>query len=198
MSSPHMTDDEPLTIDYRVTPREHHEATAALGMRRWPAGRPLRVAAWRGLVGWALFTGCAVMLYVLKRREGTDLLAAARDASIRRPLVAAAIAGAALGMLGLWLLFRTLAHRDFRAFRSRITLDATGITEEIPAGERGHRDWSEFSAWVETDQLLVVRFQGPAGRLATGMYFPKRLFGSTETLDRVKQLFRDHVRGPVG
>jgi hypothetical protein len=192
-----MTDDEPLTIDYQVTPREHHEATMVLGMRRWPAGRPLRVAAWRGWVGWALFTGCAVMLYVLKRSEGTDLLAAARDASIRRPLIAAAIAGAALGMLGLWLLFRTLAHRGFRAFRSRITFGAAGITEETPAGERGHRDWSEFAAWAETDRLLVLRLRGLPGQHATGMYFPKRLFGPAGTLDRARQLFRDHVREPA-
>jgi hypothetical protein len=193
-----MTDDHPITIDYQVTPREHHDATAVLSMRRWTAGRPLRLRAWRGLVGWALFIGCAVMLYVLKRREGTDLFAAARDASVRRPLIAVAIAGAALAVLGLWLLMRRLVHRDLASFRSRITFDDTGITEEIPGGERGHRDWSAFSAWVETDHLLVVRLLGLPGQQASGMYFPKRLFNSTATLDGVRQLFREHVRGPLG
>lgn len=145
-----------------------------------------------------MFIGCAVMLYVLKRREGTDLFAAARDASVRHPLIAVAIAGAALAVLGLWLLMRRLVHRDLASFRSRITFDDTGITEEIPGGERGHRDWSAFSAWVETDHLLVVRLLGLPGQQASGMYFPKRLFNSTATLDGVRQLFREHVRGPLG
>jgi hypothetical protein len=191
-------DVNPITIEYQVTPKEWREASAALDIQRWPVGRPLLVRApARRFLAVALFLGFAAMLYVLKRQEATNLLAATRDVVSRHPLASGATAGAALLLFLAWLRMTHLIARRISTYRSRITFDEAGMAEEA-AGASGRRDWSSFSAWVETENLLILRIRGPVRGRPVGLYFPKRLFQSEAAVAAFKQLLADRVRGPIG
>ena len=166
-------------------------------------GRPLpSESRARGLLGWALFAGFAVALYVLLRSEGTDPAVAARDFARTYPLAAGAAAGAAAVLLATFLWLKWIVDRQTRSYRSRITFDAAGFTEQTPSGETVHQPWSTLSAWVETENLLVVRIRGPADGTShgavTGRYFPKRLFASPSDVEAVRRLLAEGVRGPIG
>jgi hypothetical protein len=187
-----------IEIEYDATPAECREAISALARPRWPIGRPLPLPGHlHTALGWALFVGCGFLLYMLKRSEGSDLAVVARDAVFRHPIASsmAVIGAVSLGAVGFRL--KKAADVQLASYRSRFKFDVGGVTEDTPLSRINH-PWSSFSAWVETEHLLVLRIRGAAQGRPMGLYFAKRLFASEQSIYRLKAFLSEHIHGPVG
>lgn len=189
-----------VTIDYRVTPQDRSEAQAALSQVAWP-NRPIEVPSPAGQ--WVMrsgaLVGIAAVAYYLCKRNGIDLAAIAVDYTRRNP---AAVGWTALGLAGvilLWAIVRVAVNFNTRAIHSKITIDAAGVVDE-PAPDEPlrrvpeKRRWTDFSAWVETQRLFVLRMN-PAQDGPQAIYIPKRLFQPDQE-EYMRQLLRQYIPYP--
>ena len=187
-----------VTIDYRVTPQDRSEAQAALSRVAWP-NRPIEVPSPAGQ--WVLrsgaLAGIAAVTYYVCKRNGVDVAAIAVEYARQNPAVAGWGAVALVGAVVLAVIVRLAINFDTRSIHSKITIDAGGVIDE-PDQQQGRRrvkrNWNEFTAWVETQRLFVLRMQQVEGEMQA-MYIPKRLFRPDQE-EYMRQLLRQYIPYP--
>jgi hypothetical protein len=189
-----------VTIDYRVTPQDRNEAQAALSQVAWP-NRPIEVPSPVGQ--WVFRAGVLVGLtglaYYLFKRNGVDVLALAIEHARRNPAYAGWGAGGLAGLVALCVLAKVAGNINTRSIHSRITISAGGVIDEPTADQQPRRGaekrmWSDFSAWVETQGLFVLRMHQAEGR-PQALYIPKRLFQPDQE-EYMRQLLRQYIPYP--
>jgi hypothetical protein len=189
-----------VTIDYRVTPQDRSEAQAALSQVAWP-NRPIEVPSPVGQ--WVLRSGVLVGLiglaYYLCKRNGVDVLAMAIEHAKRNPGCAGWGAAGLGGVLVICVLAKLASNISTRSIHSRITISAGGVVDEPTADQQPRRGaekrmWSDFSAWVETQGLFVLRMHQAEGR-PQALYIPKRLFQPDQE-EYMRQLLRQYIPYP--
>ena len=189
-----------VTIDYRVTPQDRSEAQAALSQVAWP-NRPIEVPSpvgqWVFRAG--VLAGLTGLTYYLCKRNGVDLLGMAIEYAQRNPAHAGWGAAGLAGVVVLCVLVKVANNLTPRSIHSRITICAGGVIDEPTADQQPRRGaekrmWSDFSAWVETQGLFVLRMHQAEGR-PQALYIPKRLFQPDQE-EYMRQLLRQYIPYP--
>lgn len=147
----------------------------------------------RGLVGWMLFVGLAIMFFLLMRRRD--------GASVSNPVQPVQPLSDALGMWGFyvaltglamiavgWLMVRSGLHRTNLAAKKGITYTLTdsGITESSP-DVTTQFVWERFHSFAVTETVLVLRISS-----GQGFILPIRLF-TAEQLAKVQELLQERI-----
>ena len=189
-----------VTIDYRVTPRDRNEAQAALMQVAWP-NRPIEVPSPVGqwVMRAGVLTGIGAVAYYLSKRNGVDLAAVAVEYARQNPAAVGWGAVVVAGVVALWVIARLAINFNTRCIHSKITIDAGGLVDEPAPDEQlrrrpEKRKWTEFSAWVETQRLFVLRVDQGNGQVQA-MYIPKRLFQPDQE-EYMRQLLRQYIPYP--
>jgi hypothetical protein len=180
-----------IEIPYRVSFKEIQESKnvlIALG-----ATTPMRPASiGRGIFGWVLFIGLAIMLFFLKKDHPAKPLITAKDIAPNShsfwPIVLF-LCGIAGVFIGFAMLRRVQRYTELRTFNA-ITLwilKPDGM-EQISGPKRTIWHWQRFSSFAETDSLFVLRETPQAGQV-----LPKRLIPDPQTLERVRAMLVEHI-----
>jgi hypothetical protein len=188
-----------VTIDYRVTPQDRSEAQAALSRVAWP-NRPIEVPSPAGqwVMRSGVLVGVAALSYYLCKRNDIEVAAIAVEYARRNPAVAGWGALALMGVVVLAVIVRLATNFDTRSIHSKITIDAGGVIDEpdqYQGRRRVKRNWNEFTAWVETQGLFVLRMQQAAEGEPQALYIPKRLFRPDQE-EYMRQLLRQYIPYP--
>jgi hypothetical protein len=189
-----------VTIDYRVTPQDRSEAQAALSQVAWP-NRPIEVPSPAGkwVIRSGLLVGVGALVYYLFKRNGVDVLAIAIDHAKRNPAAMGWGAIAVAGLVVFCVLVKLAVNFSTRSIHSKITISAGGVVDEpsadaLPRRGTEKRKWTDFSAWVETQRLFVLRMNQAEGG-PQALYIPKRLF-QPEQEEYMRQLLRQYIPYP--
>ena len=183
-----------MTIDqYQVTDADRAEARTVLIPKGAAAPQPVadrRAKAGRGLLGWVLFTGLAVMLYVLLSKDDPHLVRRLVPSARTGAAVAVYAAGLGTVAFAVWLTRRMRLGAAARLGPSRITFTDDGITETRGAVRRLSY-WNRFYSFAETQSLFVLR-EWPDG----GQVYPKRQFADASAVDAARHLLAEKLSPP--
>lgn len=183
-----------IRVAYKPTPEEVRTGFTLL-LSRSPHATPR--AAWRGAIGWLVFGGLAVVLFMLQQRTpapmpaGATPVAGDEAGSIGWALPAGmAMLGVGLALFAVaWRLVVRGAAQPMYSERDDVvaTIDESGIVIERPNKRTEYR-WSRFSTFIETETLFMLR-AGPSN----GLVLPKRMFASEESVAEVRALLHAHA-----
>jgi hypothetical protein len=184
-------------IEYQVTFEEFREACRSLAKtKRKPANR-------NHWVGWVIFIGLAVVLFILMQGK------AARNATAAPPGVDPLDPFPALKRLAPWIVvglaivvltFYWSKGQLRRIYDSHASLHRRTKLEASDAGlvftdpvSRNELAWNAFVRFVETPTTIMV-FEGDL----ESRIIPKRAFADEGQVAAFRELLKQNISGPVG
>lgn len=178
------------TDEYQITFEEYKEVNQAI------MKDPFKVTFGRGLVGWILFIGLAVGLFIFINRNAppprpAPKLPRSSPWEILVPLLPWLLI---FGFIWIFV-FRQLRNRYKQAFdsqsalhrRKRTEFDEEGIVAITPLS-RSETRWEAFDKYRETMNTFVLHHSDVSVEI-----IPKRAFKSAEDRDAFRSLLKRHV-----
>jgi hypothetical protein len=181
----------PISVLYDCTRAERGQASELL------AGRPTQKLPRRptpNVLGWLLFIGLAVMLFMVLAKKPASARAKAYAEPKAPPVVVASYlltAGLACCLAGYLLVTSAGRRRDQRWYgQLTYSFDAVGLTQKRP-GRVTVLHWERFIGLAEGPDVFVLKTEA-----RKGVTVPKRLFAGAGELQRVRALLQEGIVVP--
>jgi hypothetical protein len=193
-----------IEIKYEATPKDLREAQQVL----LPPGAkspPKKQAMGSGILGWILFIGLAVMLFMMlqnrPRGEGSSVAPSTQvPAAVDEVQIAKRWIGHSIFMTGAVLFAAGIGW--FLIFQGRWQRWALGRVDRYVFAEEGLKElsrfktvewtWEAFGSFAETEKLFVLRETPERGRV-----IPKRLFANDAVLTEFRALLVRKIVEPA-
>jgi hypothetical protein len=187
-----------ITFVYECTTAERREGLRILAGSSSPTalGRSrsgtINSRKSRGLVGWILFLGLAILLFFLVSNNKPAIASPAPPPPPTPNRLSLGDIGFILGMVLCVVGYLRLRAMDWRKAnrwngQKRYWFSPQGVAEQRP-GREEFRAWGAFIGFEESKKVFVLRTQP-----TRGMIFPKRLFAGEEERDQFRDLLRQNI-----